>query len=89
MGITINLTEVLITAIICLTICLVFKISKDKEIELLKAEYYYGEQDEKPDIQKNNVIEVPCFGTKEEVKQGKRLVEYVEEQARKKGDIEP
>ena len=76
MVITINLTAVLMTAFICFTICYACKTSKDENTA-----------GNRPLQQKGKVIEIPRFVTENKNGQGQRLVEYVEEQARQKGDI--
>lgn len=82
MGITLNLTAVLITAIICLTVCFICKSSKDEK-----------EPDEKKDWKYGTISEVPRFTAKEGNKQDEKLDffarEYKEERERKKGDIKP
>ena len=78
MAITLNLTAVLITAIICLTLCFVCKCGKDEK-----------KPDKKQQSQKNNVIEIPQFVGQRKSDQERHLMEYMEDQARRRGDIEP
>ena len=68
MAITINLTAVLITAMICFTLCFVCKCSRDEEKK-------------KQPERMENVIQVP----KHTYKQDQRLIEYMEEKARREG----
>jgi len=78
MGITLNLTAVLITAIICGTLCIICMSSKDEK-----------KPDTKPRPKKDNVIEIPQFVGQRKSGQEQHLVEYMEDQERKRGDIEP
>lgn len=80
MSITLNLTAVLITTIICLTLCFVCKNANDENKADKKRQAAKA---------KDNVIEIPRFVAQNKSGQEQHLVEYMEEQARKRGDIEP
>ncbi len=76
---TINLTAVIITAIICLTFCYVGKNSESKKKEEKKAQ---PEQQAAGD----NVIEIPHFVNHTKSQQAQHLAERMKEQGKEKGD---
>lgn len=72
---TINLTAVLITVIICLTFCYVGKNSESKKKEQ-QAQQAAGD----------NMIEIPHFVNHTKSKQAQHLAERMKEQGKEKGE---
>lgn len=76
MAITLNLTAVLITAIICLTLCFIYKAAMAAEGE--------NEEEKKPQEELKGFQGTPTATTQPT----KNIIEYMEERARREGKTE-